>query len=85
MGTDFAPVARLLASPARSAIVGALMGGRPLAAGELARLAGVRASTVSEHLAGLVGGGLLTVIPAAGTATTSRQARRSLARSRRCR
>lgn len=64
MATDFAHVARLLASPARSAIVDSLMAGRPLAAGELARLAGVRASTVSEHLAELVGGGLLTVVPA---------------------
>jgi len=64
MGTDFAHVARLLASPARSAVVDALMAGRPLAAGELARVAGVRASTVSEHLTELVDGGLLTVIPA---------------------
>ncbi|HEY7325120.1 MAG TPA: winged helix-turn-helix domain-containing protein [Streptosporangiaceae bacterium] len=64
MGTDFARVARLLASPARSAVVDALMAGRPLAAGELARVAGVRASTISEHLTELVDGGLLTVIPA---------------------
>jgi DNA-binding transcriptional ArsR family regulator len=64
VGVDFAHVARLLASPARSAVVDALMAGRPLAAGELARVAGVRASTVSEHLAELVDGGLLAVIPA---------------------
>jgi DNA-binding transcriptional ArsR family regulator len=64
VGTDFARVARLLASPARSAVVDALMAGRPLAAGELARVAGVRASTVSEHLTELVDGGLLTVVPA---------------------
>ncbi|MEQ4204043.1 winged helix-turn-helix domain-containing protein [Actinopolymorpha sp. B17G11] len=64
MATDFAAVARLLANPARSAVVDALMEGRPLAAGELARLAGVRPSTVSEHLAALVDGGLLAVVNA---------------------
>jgi DNA-binding transcriptional ArsR family regulator len=64
MGTDFAAVARLLANPARSAVVDALQAGHPLAAGELARLAGVRPSTISEHLAMLVDGGLLAVIHA---------------------
>ena len=64
MGTDFAAVARLLASPARSAVVDALLAGRHLAAGELARIAGVRPSTISEHLAALVDGGLLTVVSA---------------------
>jgi DNA-binding transcriptional ArsR family regulator len=64
MGTDYAAVARLLASPARSAVIDALMEGRPLTAGELARIAGVRASTVSEHLGGLLDGGLVAVITA---------------------
>lgn len=64
MGTDYVPVARLLAAPARSAVIVALMAGKPLAAGELARVAGVSPSTVSEHLAELVDGGLLTVISA---------------------
>lgn len=64
MVTDFAAVARLLASPARSAVVDALMEGRPLAAGELAQVAGVRASTISEHLAELVDGGLVAVVTA---------------------
>ncbi|WP_020666172.1 ArsR/SmtB family transcription factor [Amycolatopsis nigrescens] len=64
MGTDFAAVARLLANPARSAVVDALQAGRPLAAGELAQLAGVRPSTTSEHLTMLVQGGLLTVVHA---------------------
>jgi DNA-binding transcriptional ArsR family regulator len=64
MGTDYVPVARLLAAPARSAAIDALMAGKPLAAGELARVAGVSASTISEHLAELVDGGLLTVISA---------------------
>lgn len=57
-------MARLLASPARSAVVDALMEGRPLTAGELARIAGVRASTVSEHLCELLDGGLVAVITA---------------------
>lgn len=64
MGTDFAAVARLLASPARSAVVDALMGGRALTAGELARIAGVRASTISEHLSQLLDGGLVEAITA---------------------
>lgn len=64
MGSDFAAVARLLANPARSAVLDALMDGRPRAAGELARLADVRPSTISEHLAALVAGELLTVVSA---------------------
>lgn len=64
MGTDYAAVAKLLANPARSAVVDALMHGRPLAAGELARIAGVRASTMSEHLGELLDGGLVAVITA---------------------
>jgi DNA-binding transcriptional ArsR family regulator len=64
MPTDFAVVARLLASSARSAVVDALMEGRPLAAGELAQVAGVGASTISEHLAELVAGGLVAVVTA---------------------
>lgn len=64
MGTDFAAVARLLANPARSTVVDALQAGRALAAGELARIAGVRPSTISEHLAMLVDGGLVEVVDA---------------------
>ena len=62
MGTDYATVAKLLASPARSAVVDALMEGQPLTSGELARTAGVRASTISEHLGELLDGGLVAVI-----------------------
>ena len=62
MGTDFAAVARLLANPARSVVVDALMSGRALAAGELAQLAGVGASTMSEHLSRLVEGGLVSSV-----------------------
>lgn len=64
MGTDFAAVAKLLASPVRSAVIDALMEGRALTAGELARIAGVRPSTVSEHLSQLLDGGLVEMIPA---------------------
>lgn len=64
MGTDYAAVARLLGNPARSAVVDALMEGRPLAAGELAQVANVRASTISEHLSELTEAGLLTVVRA---------------------
>jgi DNA-binding transcriptional ArsR family regulator len=63
MGTDFSVIAGLLGHPARSAMIDALMDGRALSAGELARLAGVRASTASEHLGRLADGGLVTVTP----------------------
>ena len=64
MRTDFAAVAKLLANPARSAVLDALLEGRALTAGELARLAGVRASTISGHLAELADGGLVTATAA---------------------
>lgn len=59
--SDIAPVAALIADPTRAAILTALLDGRPLAAGELARLAGVSAATASAHLARLLGGGLVTM------------------------
>lgn len=58
---DISPVASLLGDPARARIVQALHDGRALPAGELARRAGVRASTASEHLAKLVAAQLLAV------------------------
>jgi DNA-binding transcriptional ArsR family regulator len=58
---DFAPAAALLADPTRAAILRALLPGRPLAAGELARVAGVGAATASHHLAKLLGGGMVAV------------------------
>jgi DNA-binding transcriptional ArsR family regulator len=61
MSIDFSPVGRLLASPARAAMLDALLDGRPLSAGELARVGGIGASTASEHLAELVRGGLVRV------------------------
>jgi DNA-binding transcriptional ArsR family regulator len=58
---DFAPAAALIADPTRAAILSALLPGRPLAAGELARLAGVGAATASFHLGKLLDGGMVTV------------------------
>jgi DNA-binding transcriptional ArsR family regulator len=58
-GADIAAVAALVGDPARANILTELLGGRALAAGELARAAGVAASTASEHLAKLTEAGLL--------------------------
>src|SRR5258708_37179109 len=59
---DVVPAAALLAEPTRAAMLTALLDERPLAAGELARLAGVSPATASAHLARLLGGGLVTMI-----------------------
>ena len=59
---DIASAAALIADSTRAAILRALLPDRPLAAGELARLAGVSAATASFHLAKLLEGGLITVI-----------------------
>ena len=58
---NIAALAALLADPARAQIVYALMDGRALTAGELARVGGVTAQTASSHLARLTEGGMLTV------------------------
>ncbi|MDA8316833.1 MAG: metalloregulator ArsR/SmtB family transcription factor, partial [Actinomycetota bacterium] len=47
---DIAVPARALGDPARGRIVSALLGNRAIPAGELARIAGLSASTTSEHL-----------------------------------
>ncbi|MDT7953710.1 MAG: helix-turn-helix transcriptional regulator, partial [Acetobacteraceae bacterium] len=47
---DLATIAKLLAEPSRAAMLIALTDGRALPAGELARVAGVQASTASAHL-----------------------------------
>lgn len=60
---DLAVAARLIAEPARAAMLNALLSGEALAAGELARIAGVSAATASEHLARLHAGGLVEVYP----------------------
>ncbi|WP_084130916.1 helix-turn-helix domain-containing protein [Actinocatenispora sera] len=61
---DVAAVARLIGEPARAAMLDALLAGRALAAGELARIAGVSPGTASEHLARLRDGGLVEVVAA---------------------
>jgi DNA-binding transcriptional ArsR family regulator len=59
---DIVPAASLIAEPARAAMITALLDDRPLAAGELARLAGVSPATASAHLARLLHGGLVRMI-----------------------
>lgn len=54
-----APVASLLADPARVAILMALSDGRERSAGELALVAGVTASTASAHLSKLTESGFI--------------------------
>ncbi|MFJ9539392.1 ArsR/SmtB family transcription factor [Streptomyces sp. NPDC101225] len=57
---QLARLAGLIADETRSACLLALLDGRAWTASELARHAGVAASTLSEHLGKLVAGGLLT-------------------------
>jgi DNA-binding transcriptional ArsR family regulator len=59
--TDIAQAAALIADPTRAAMLRALLSNRPLAAGELARLAGVSAATASFHLAKLLDGNMIAV------------------------
>ena len=61
MDADVARVAGLLADPARVRMLDELLAGRALAAGELARHAGVTPPTASAHLRRLLDGGLLSV------------------------
>src|SRR6516225_695304 len=58
---DIASAAALIADSTRAAILRALLPDRPLAAGELARLAGVSAATASFHLTKLLDGGMISV------------------------
>jgi DNA-binding transcriptional ArsR family regulator len=60
MNPDYVQVAKCLASPARSVMVGCLLDGRAMTAGELARAAGVLPSTASQHFAELLAAGLIT-------------------------
>lgn len=60
--TDLAAVGALIGDPSRARMLDSLMAGRALAAGELARAAGIGRSTASEHLARLLDGGLVTVV-----------------------
>lgn len=61
METDFTKVAKLLANPARSAMVAALFDCPAMTVTELAQAAGVGLSTASEHLSALAQGGLVRV------------------------
>jgi DNA-binding transcriptional ArsR family regulator len=60
---SIAPVGALLADSARVAILLALADGRPRPAGDLARMAGIKPSTASEHLSRLLAGQLVVVEP----------------------
>jgi len=62
MEVDIAAAARLVAEPARAAMLDALTSGQSLPAGVLARAAGVSPATASEHLARLRDGGFVTVM-----------------------
>ncbi|HVV66018.1 MAG TPA: helix-turn-helix domain-containing protein [Rhizomicrobium sp.] len=61
-GPSIAPVAALAGDPARANMLSALIGGKALTAGELAREAGVTAQTASAHLAKLLDGGLVEAL-----------------------
>ncbi|MDH3262503.1 MAG: winged helix-turn-helix domain-containing protein [Paracoccaceae bacterium] len=58
-GPDIAAIAALIGDPARANMLTALMSGKALTAGELAREAGVGLPTASAHLAKLERGGLV--------------------------
>ncbi|MDX1902377.1 MAG: winged helix-turn-helix domain-containing protein [Gammaproteobacteria bacterium] len=58
---DIAYIADLIGDPARSAILIALLEGRALTAGELARQANISPQTASSHLNKLIEGGLICV------------------------
>lgn len=58
-GPDIALIGSLLGDPTRANMLMALMNGKALTAGELAREAGVTPQTASSHLAKLEAGGLL--------------------------
>ena len=60
-GPDIAPLASLIGDPARANMLGALMSGKALTAGELATEAGVTPQTASSHLARLMDARLLLV------------------------
>jgi DNA-binding transcriptional ArsR family regulator len=76
---DIASVAALIGDPSRAAMLGTLVEGRALPAGELAAAAGLSLSGASAQLARLTEGGLLTMerrpaplLPAGGTARRQR-------------
>ena len=58
---DLASVANVIGDASRAAMLDALMSGQALTAGELGQVAGIGRSATSEHLARLVGAGLVEV------------------------
>src|SRR6476646_9749800 len=56
---ELARVAGMIGDPTRAAMLGALLGGESLPAGELARRAGIAPATATSHLSRLVEHGLL--------------------------
>lgn len=60
-GPDIAGLASVIGDPARANMLGALMSGMALTAGELAREADITAQTASSHLAKLADAGLVGV------------------------
>ena len=58
---NIAMTAALVGNPSRAAILAALLDGRALPAGELARIAGISPQTASSHLERLLTGNLLRV------------------------
>jgi DNA-binding transcriptional ArsR family regulator len=56
-----AEIGTLVGDPARAAMLGALLDGRALTAGELAGVAGITPQTASSHLSRLSGAGLIAV------------------------
>lgn len=58
---SLASTAALIADPARAGMLAALLDGRSLPSGELARISGVSAQSASMHLSQLVDGGFLVV------------------------
>lgn len=61
MDVDISVAAGLFADPTRAAVIAALLDGRAMTAGELARLAEVSPATASSHLHRLLDAGYLTV------------------------
>ena len=61
MDVDIAAAATLFADPTRAAVIAALLDGRALTAGELARTAEVSAATASSHLHRLLDAGYVAV------------------------
>lgn len=60
--SSLAEIGALVGDPGRAAMLQALMDGRALTAGELARAANIAPQTASGHLARLTGAGLVSVV-----------------------